>query len=183
MKIIYLDTETTGVDAKLHSLHQVSLIYEDTNTYEEWDYKIRPWANRVINDAALEKGQIKLDTIMKYPEQSEVFRSFKDLLNSKIDPYNKNDKAFLIGFNVGFDEQFIREWFNINNDSFYGSYFWTPSIDVMTLAANRLMLVRNTLPNFKLETVCDYFKIKASGQQHEGMNDTRMCRSLYKMVK
>jgi DNA polymerase III alpha subunit (gram-positive type) len=180
MKLLYLDTETTGVNPIDHSLHQVSMIYEDQIGTQEFDFKIKPYKD--IFSPALKKGEIYIETLNQYPDQRESFSEFLTTLDSLVDSRDPRDKLFLIGYNISFDEQFIRQWFHDNDNNFYGSYFWNPSIDVMTLAMNRLMFKRSLMPNFKLETVCQMFNIYNTGQQHEGMNDVIMTRKLHKVV-
>jgi len=182
MKLIFLDTETTGFDEKKNSLYQVGLIYEDFEKNLEFEIKLRPWDNREFNQESLDLVGLKIDDLMTLPHHTDQFQIFKKFLGSVIDPYNPRDKAFLIGYNIAFDERFLREWFRLNDDNYFGSWFWTPAIDVMDLAAFKLMMDRPNMENFKQSTVCKYLGIKQTGDIHEALNDVRMTRELFKLM-
>ena len=182
MKLIFLDTETTGFDENKNSLYQVGLIYEDFYKTLEFEIKLRPWDNREFNQESLDLVGLKIDDLMTLPHHTDQFQTFKAFLKSVIDPYNPKDKAFLIGYNIAFDEKFLREWFRLNEDDYFGSWFWTPAIDVMDLAGFKLMMDRPNMPNFKLPTVCKHLGIKQTGDIHEAMNDIRMTRELFKLM-
>jgi DNA polymerase III epsilon subunit-like protein len=61
---------------------------------------------------------------------------------------------------------------------------WTPSIDVMQIAAHKLMDKRGELllPNFKLQTVCKEFGIEDT-QWHDALADIKATIKLYKLLE
>ncbi|OPZ77962.1 MAG: exonuclease I [Alphaproteobacteria bacterium ADurb.Bin438] len=109
------------------------------------------------------------------------------MLNDYVYKWDKTDKFQFIGYNSRFDEDFLRQFFinNADNDkdkmygNGYGCYFYTPSLDVMQMAALKLMDNRKDLINFKLETVCNYFGITEENW-HDAKADIRATKKLFK---
>jgi DNA polymerase-3 subunit epsilon len=99
-----------------------------------------------------------------------------------VDKYNKKDKFFLIGYNIGFDDSFMREMWRRNKDVYYGSWFWWPPIDVAVLACHYLKGERHRLENFKLSTLAEYLNIKREGNAHDALSDIHITREIYKRV-
>jgi len=110
--------------------------------------------------------------------QRQLYLQTKGLLNKHIDPFNKLDKAFLIGYNTGFDEDFLRKLWLSNNDNYFNSWFWYPTIDVAVLAMDQLESRRHELVNFRLETVYE-FLFHESFQAHDALADIEATRRIY----
>ena len=82
----------------------------------------------------------------------EVYLEFVNMLSKYVDKYNKDDKFFLVGYNnASFDNSFLKAFFVQNGDSFFYSWFWVNSIDVMVLATQHLMMKRHLMKDFKQE--------------------------------
>jgi DNA polymerase-3 subunit epsilon len=163
MKLLFVDTETTGLDEKKNRIWQIGgSIRIDGKIVETFEY-----THKTL--------------------ESDLYVHFLKSIESKIDKYNSDDKFFLIAYNARFDENFIREMFLRNNNKFYGSYFYNPSICVMQMAATYFLKrpkIKRPI-NFKLSTVCDYFKIKVDNEKtHTAKYDAQITRSLYnKLIK
>ena len=57
----------------------------------------------------------------------------------------------MVGFNVHFDNQMLRQLFLRCGDTYFGSFFWSNPIDVMTMATQKLLEHRPFMENFQLE--------------------------------
>jgi len=69
-----------------------------------------------------------------------------------VDKFDKKDKLHLAGYNIGgFDIPFLRTFFLQNNDKYFGSWFWSDSLDVMVLASLYLKNKRSGMLNFSKE--------------------------------
>lgn len=186
MKLFFFDLETTGTNPGRHGIHQISGIIEiDGKVVEEFDIKVCPNPNALIEDKALEVGGVTKEQILSYQDMHEGYNQLVGILNKHIDRFNKKDKAFLVGYNnASFDNNFLRGFFLQNGDKYFGSYFWSNSIDVMVLASARLAEERQNLLNFKLSTVADYLGVKVDVDMlHDAMYDIYLTREVFKKVK
>jgi DNA polymerase-3 subunit epsilon len=187
MKLIYIDTETTGLDINKCAIIQISGYIISDEKEEEFNLLMKPFDGAIITEEALNIQGKNLKEINLYPDQKEIFIKFQSIISKYINKFDKNDKLFFIGYNSRFDSDMIRSWFRRNNDNYYGSWFWHPDIDVMILAASELMNIRNTLSNFKLSTIYKYifpndeeFKDESL---HDAMFDIKITRKLYEYLK
>ena len=82
-----------------------------------------------------------------------------------------------------FDNQFLRAWFLQNGDKYFGSYFWSNSIDVMVLATPYLASQRSQMENFKQGTVAKALGIEIDESRlHDALYDIQVCKSIYDIV-
>ncbi len=186
IKILFFDVETTGLDYKIHGIHQLSGMLEiDGQVVETFDFKIKPPKHLVVDTEALKVANVTIDDILKYPDEKEVYKQFIEMLAKYIDKYNKVDKAFLAGFNnAAFDNDFLRAFFIRNNDNYFGSWFWSGSLDVMVLANEYLKDVRSDLINFKLRTVAQYLLGSIDESKlHDATYDNELTRNIYQIIK
>lgn len=154
---MFIDIETSGLDPKIDSIVQLAYIYKE--------------GGNIVKTGDL-KGQ-------------DIYTKFTTDLNTLVDKYNKEDKMYFIAYNAGFDNEFVRNLFLKNNDKFFGSYFYSPHICVMQLAAYKFMRKGKRPESFKLSDVCKYFGIKVvEDKLHDGMYDITLTKKLYnKLVK
>lgn len=98
--------------------------------------------------------------------------------------YNKTDKFFLVGYNnASFDNQFLRGFFLQNGDNYFGSWFWSNSVDVMVLASQYLLAERPLMPNFKLSTVAAQLGVVVSEDKlHDALYDVDLTRDAYHIM-
>ena len=180
IKIIFIDTETGGVNANKSALIQLSGIIEvDGTEKEKFNFYIKPFKNSEVNEKALEvQGRIleELET-EKYIDESIIYKKFLEILDKYIDKYDKNDKFIVAGYNVKFDIDILRALFERNNNKFLFSYFNSSMLD--PLYSVRLLQVAGILPvleNNKLETWCKYFNIELKA--HDSLQDITATKKL-----
>lgn len=182
---IFYDLETTGVDVRKHGIHALAGIVEvDGEVVEEFDYKVQPNPKAQIAPEAMTVGGVTPEIIQVYPPMGEIFKEFTTLLNKYVNPYEPKSKAYLAGFNNrGFDDIFLRAWFDQNGNAFYNAYFWPDSLDVMVLAAQYLIERRPNMPSFKLKRVALELGIEVEQDKlHEAGYDVYLTREIYRIV-
>lgn len=185
MKLFYFDLETTGVMHWKNGIHQISGCIEiDGEVKEYFDFKVKPNPKAVIEDEALTIGGITREDLETYEEMGSVYKSLINLLSKYVDKYNKADKFHLVGYNnASFDNQFLRAFFVQNGDVYFGSWFWSSSVDVMVLAAQHLMNIRHQMIDFKLKTVASYMGLEVNNDNlHEATYDIDLTRNIYKLI-
>ena len=76
-KIIFIDTETGGVNPEKASLIQLSgIIRIDKKDVEKFNFYIKPFENSEVNEKALEVQGRTLDELKteKYIEEKEIYK-------------------------------------------------------------------------------------------------------------
>ena len=181
---IFFDVETTGLSSECAITQLSGVVEVDGEVAEEFNLLMAPHAGAEINPEALEVQGGTKEEIMSYPNPGAQFRKFRRLLEKYVDKFNPKDKIFLVGYNNRqFDDQVLRAWFNRNQDKFFGSYFWSNSLDVLVLAGEYLQRRRLRMPNFKLATVAKELGLVFSDEQfHDAMFDVRVTRAIYEIV-
>ena len=182
---IFYDVETTGTNPKQHSIHQLSGRVEvDGEIVEEFDFKVRPHPKAVIEKEAMTVCNKTSEQIMLYPEMGKVHKLFLSMLSKYVDKFEKTSKIHLIGFNNrGFDDEFLRMFFLLNDDKYFGSWFWSDTIDVICLASEYLQDRRSGMPSFKLKRVALELGLAVeSDELHDAMYDARTTRDIYRIV-
>ena len=185
IKLFFYDLETTGVKHWKNSIHQISgLIDIDNEVKEEFNFNVCPHEKAEIDEEALKIGGVTLEQIKAYPPMNVVHKNLIGILEKHVDKYNKHDKFHLVGFNnAPFDNQFFRAFFVQNGDDYFGSWFWSDTLDVMCLASNHLKERRSEMLNFKLKTVARELGIEVDEEKlHDSLYDIKLTREIYKKL-
>lgn len=186
MKLLFFDLETTGTNPGRNGIHQISgSIVIDGKHVQDFDFHVQPNPKAVIEDAALQVGGVTREQVLAYPPMEQVYKEFVAMLGKYVDKYDKKDKFFLVGYNnAAFDNQFLRGFFLQNGDNYFGSWFWSNSIDVMVLASAYLADRRADMENFKLSTVAKFLGVSVSDDSlHNALYDIELTRAVYEIVK
>ncbi len=185
MKLLFFDLETTGVNPGKNGIHQISgEIVINGKTMERFDFNVQPNPKCVIEEQALQVAGVTREQVMAYPPMDVVYRDFVSMLGKYVDKYNKTDKFFLVGYNnASFDNQFLRGFFLQNGDKYFGSWFWSNSIDVMVLASAHLAERRTEMENFKLATVANFLGVQVDENSlHDAYYDIYLTKAIYDIV-
>lgn len=185
MKLLFFDLETTGVNPGKNGIHQISGMIEiDGIEQERFDFKVQPNPKAIIEQEALDVAGVTLEEVQAYPPMGEVYSRFVSMLSKYVNKYDKTDKFFLVGYNnAAFDNQFLRGFFLQNGDSYFGSWFWANSIDVMVLASHHLASRRHEMVNFKLGTVAKFMGVDVDSESlHDAYYDIYLTREVYKLI-
>lgn len=190
MKYCYIDCETTGLDAKRHGIIQLAAIMEiDGEEVSRYSEKIRPAPSCAADADALKVSGNTVQMILGYKLESAAYHDFSEWLGESISKFDKSDKAFFCGYNSSFDNQFVREFFARNRDPYFGSWFWSGTIDVMAFALHHLASSRPEMENFKLGTVAEKIlgpdlvaEITATVGLHDAMTDIVLTREIFRKI-
>jgi len=179
MKNLFLDVETTGLKPDKHSIVQLAMIIDVNGQMKDkrvWN--IQPIPEREIEQKALEVTGLTLETLQTYTPYKEAMNEIILWLNNFINPYDKADRAYPIGYNVGFDMDFLRAYFETcgNMQSFWG-YIGHRRLDVLQWVYTLDYVGKLKLPNYKLGTVCDKYNV--SIKAHDPLSDILATRELF----
>lgn len=184
MKNLFIDIETTGTDKDKHGIIQIAGIVEiDGCIKKEFDLKVRPFEFQECEKAALALHGIKEEDLRKYPLPSNGYSVLVSILDQYVNKFDKVDKFFFVGYNATFDFDFLVHFFLNNNDRFYGSYFFWPTVDVAVLAGYLLRKEKHLLANSKLVTVAEYLGVVGNGEAHDAAYDIKLTYRIFKFLE
>lgn len=177
MKVMYFDVETTGLDSKENEIVQLGVIIEiEGKIKEERNFFLKPEKWDKVSPDALEVTGKTVEDLRKYPERRMAYHSFINLLGAYCDKYDRDDKFYPAGYNVNFDLDFLSEFFKSMKDPYLGSWLNWKQIDPLKILYFLEAKGEFMLPNYKLSTVCELFKIDIDA--HDAMSDIRATREL-----
>lgn len=194
LKVVFIDTETTGRDHKVNGLTQISgaidfITYNiDTKGFEvehkdSFNLLLKPFPEDRIEAEALEVQNVKIEDLSAPGRLSPniAYLQLYSLLAKYISPFDKSDKAFFVAYNASFDFEFLRTFWIKNNDKYFGSFFWFPYIDLMTIMAFMNLSSRDKLANSKLSTVMEsiYNETIVKDKLHDAEYDIELTRKLF----
>lgn len=179
----FYDLETTGVNYKQNAIIQLGAKIEiNDKVVEEIDLLIQPHPKAIIEPEALQVNGRTLEEIKNFPYNYETaYKELIRILSKYVDRFKRTEKMYLVGFNnKSFDDFFFRKLFELNNDSFFNSWFWSESIDAQTIAGQYLIGRRPYMTNFKLKTVAHEMGIEIDESRlHEAGYDIELTRMIY----
>lgn len=183
-RLIYIDTETTGLNANKHAIIQLAYIIEiEGQVKARGSFRINPFTYRKpreVDKNAMEVHKITEQVLRTYDDASETFEKFLALLNRYITP---QERLTFVAYNSQFDIKFVQAWFMDNgryND--YGYYFTWKDLDVFALT--KYMAYMQVLPPMKshtLSAMCEWLGLEFDG--HDAVADIEATRDLhYKLI-
>jgi len=181
----YIDIETGGLDPVASPLLQIAgIIEEGEKTLEKFNYHIKPFDGDQVDPKALVVNNLTQEEIENFESPNTIHDNLLLLWGKYVNCYDKRDKMFFIGYNShSFDMPFVREFFRKCGDKFFGSWFHYPSIDVMILAAYKMVDKRRWMPDFKLLTVADRLGIPVDKTRlHDAFYDIEITKKVYEKV-
>lgn len=183
-KILWIDTETTGLNPAKHGLRELAYILVIDGQVVEKDVlqiDTRTYKTFVeIDDKALELSNVTIEDFDNFDDSAYAFDKFSTLLEY-VDKEDKNDYFTLAGFNVKFDNDFLREWFYDNDaGAEFKNCFHYKVIDVFPLVITLKHLGLIDTENDKLKTVCEYFDIPIDA--HNALSDIEATKNLYELI-
>ena len=177
MKVLFVDTETTGLDSKLNDVIQVAFIIEiDGKVKEKANFIMQPFRYDTITKEALEVNGLTIKKLITFPKPQETYNQIVTLFDKYINKYDKQDKFSPAGHNVTFDRNMLNQFFLKNGNKYFGSYVDYHLIDTSSLLYLLRYAGKLELESYKLETASKHFKIPL--QAHNAMSDIEATREL-----
>lgn len=179
MKIVYVDTETTGLDYEKCSIIELAAIIEiDGEIKNVFNFKMKPFNNAMICLESLKINKYSLSEIETFGDQQIAIEAFNSVL--KLYMADNDDKFVFAAYNANFDFNFVRSAFNRYN-LHISNVFFTPYVDIMQVAMLKLMGERNKVGKFNLSSVAKYLGIEFDSQQlHSATEDAKIARKIFK---
>ena len=186
-KFCFLDLETTGINPARHGIIQIGGIIcaEEAGSLldlEEFSLDVAPFPQDLIEDEALQVSGVTREQLKGFMAPHVAHKTLTTLFEKHCNKYDRADKMLFVGFNAPFDYGFLRRWFEKAGDKYFGSWFWHPAVDVMSLAMLKLAPSRHEMPDFKLTTVTAKLGISLV-QAHQALADARAAKAIFELVR
>jgi len=175
-RIVWIDVETTGLNCKEDKIIELAALYENGKEKSVFHTYILPAEKPTDFTVIEELTGITWEYLEKNGIASaEAYSKFSDWLGERINKYDKKDKAIFAAYNAKFDNDFMREFFKHNFDNYFGSWFYSASLDIMGTAVLCVKLGLIPAPeNFKNSTICQSFGIEH--KLHSAIEDIKASR-------
>lgn len=175
MKILFVDTETTGLSAKpgANELVQIGChLTTGRGIIESISIKSQPTNWHRVDQKALEVTHLTKDILRSYPTPKESFDKFYAFITPHFDGKNK---IHIGGQNVKFDIRFTELWWNTwkNPDqlAFTDIFNVVDCYELQDLTKELKKLGILVVDNVKLGTVANALMISPEGELHNAMTD------------
>jgi DNA polymerase III subunit epsilon len=184
IKKLYYSLLTTGTDPDKNGIYHIGAIIEiDGEVKQRINIRCKPTSKVNIDKEFIMSRGMSMEKFKEFPGSKAGYVAFTDMLSLFIDKFNKEDKFFLIGYNNRLmHDRFLKAFFKAHGDDYFGSYFWSNTIDTMSLASMRLMEARPRMANFKLSTVAPKFGITTSATTYDALYDASLIKALYPLL-
>lgn len=180
MKLLWLDTETTGLNKDKCDITQIAgIVIIDGEEKERFNFHCQPvnWEN--IEPVALEKTNMTVEKLKTFPMPQEVYTNFVAVLDKYIDKYNKEDKFYMAGHNVQFDFEFVRTLFKKMGSDYFGSYFFYKTVDLMAFSTILHTAGLINLTSWSLESIAKYLEVPFDSNLHDAAVDIDLTRKCF----
>lgn len=181
-KIIFIDTETSGLEVDRVGIIQLSAIVEiDGEIVATFNQCCKPFDGASITEEALTVTNKTIKELNSFQHERDMYKQFVEFLDEYVDKYDKQDKFIVAGYSVQFDIDILHNFFKRNNNNYLFSYIRGMHLDVFKvipfLQDCGLLPV---LDNNKLSTWCNHFGIPIKA--HDSLEDINATRKLHKIL-
>jgi DNA polymerase III epsilon subunit-like protein len=172
-----LDVETTGLDPEKNGVIQIGALIEmDSKFVESFTQEVRTFSADEVSEKALAISGKTEDAIAGFLDPTIAYKIFVGVLGRYVDKYNPADKFTLAGYNVKFDCDFMKAWFEKCGDKYWFSYVTPPFLDPLPVMTFLKLCGLIQIENVKLTTVCEFFGIDLDA--HDALSDVKATRGL-----
>jgi len=179
MKILWYDTETTGLTEN-SAMFQISGVIEiDGEVKEEFDIFCHPHEGADISEQALEVTGMSREELDGFQSPKKAYDELVEIFSKYIDKFDREDKFIIAGQNVKFDIDVLNRFFKRNNDNYLGSFLnYKQVFDTLSVyTALEIADVVPKLENHKLETICKIMGVELSNA-HNSLADIKATKEV-----
>lgn len=179
MKLLFIDTETGGLDEFKHSLLTIGLVYwEDGKVLDTKEIFISKEKYSYVQ-AALDVNKIDLDQLRK--EGVSEIDAIKEIESFCEKNFGKN-KVTICGHNTAFDVNFIRELYRRNKES-YTSRFNYRFLDTACILKFLYIKGKFKMDISTSDKAFEYFKIEVEeNKRHTALGDAEATAKLFTLL-
>ncbi|MGL6064655.1 MAG: 3'-5' exonuclease [Fusobacteriaceae bacterium] len=175
-KILYLDTETTGITDNAAIVQISGIVRIGKEVKEEFNFYIKPHKGADITDEALAIQKRTLEEINAFPDGKTAYTQLIEIFDKYIDKFDKNDKFILAGYNVDFDARMLNNFFKLHKNKYMYGYIGQKLDPLFLIPWLQISKKIPILENNKLGTWCNHFNIEL--EAHDSLEDIRATAKL-----
>lgn len=182
-RLVFIDTETTGLDPAQHDLWQLSMIITDEagNIIETENIFAKPNSIENATEQALKVAQIKRQALENLPNRRDAHRKFTEALIRIC--AESGGKAVWVGYNNKFDIQFIDKFCKEFDFGFnLWDYFSFIPIDMLQVSMMLKTMGFINTDTLRLEWVFKGFGL-GTDTAHDAVADANAVRVLYQWLR
>ena len=183
MKILWFDTETSGLCPKANGLLTMSGWVEiDGERKEDFDFKMKPFPHQVITDEALKCNGLTREQIATFPDPLETHKQIQALfaryVNSRQYPKPDFYKFIPAGYNVQFDINMLDEFYKNCKDTYLWGSLDYHKLDVMALVCAAAIKRQITPKGLRLVAAAENLEI-AMANAHDARCDIETTKKVF----
>ena len=173
MKILFVDTETTGLSNTDNDVIQIGLVLRvDTKIVDELDVKCQPVNWDKISSFALQVNNTTIDQLKTYPSPKDAWRKVYRFLYQHF-----HETTYIFGGqNTPFDWGFMKNWWDKHKDAnapTWESFFKINQLDLQSISKSFREHKLINVPNIKLGTILEALNVKPEGKLHNALTDIK----------
>jgi DNA polymerase III subunit epsilon len=174
MNILFLDTETSGLDPKVHGILQIAAeFHQDGKLIKSFNEKCNTNI-KTIDLGALKVNKVAFGSIKNLTPNEVVLKLFVDFILGL--PAN----TIIAGHNVSFDINFLKEWLTVNGVTGWGSIFSHRVLDTYPLAAYLKEIGAIKTDKLHLENIAEALNIAVNKSDlHSAQYDVELTAKIY----
>jgi DNA polymerase-3 subunit epsilon len=176
--------ETSGVDPVKNGILTLDYKVEIDGEIKAKGKILNNPVGKLIEDGALQVNGLKREQIAGFQLPAANYAVISGVLNQFVDKYDTSDKFYAGGYNVGFDVNFLRQFFLDNGDKYFGSFFFFSYIDPSALIP--FLRYKGMFPDYparqRLCDVAEYFGVINKEQLHDSEADLKMTMDVCDVV-
>lgn len=174
--ILWVDTETGGLDVVKDAIVQVAALVTDTSgkIARELSLEIKPWPSLFVSSGALAVQKRTYEILTEFPhEEPDVLDIF--------DKFTETSSVQFAGYNCSFDLGFMHHLYTRHGRM--PPYVFEDKdepLDVLKMAWR--LIPKTKIKNHKLATVAEYFGLDTEGA-HEALWDIKTTLQIWLKLK
>jgi DNA polymerase III alpha subunit (gram-positive type) len=181
-KLIYIDTETTGLSKISNGIIQLAYIIEiDGKVVKRGQFKVNPFSYkrpRRVTEKALEVNGYKVEDFKGFMEASDAAYEFYAVMEKYIDRWDNKDKFIFVGYNSSFDTGFVQELMKESARGEYHQFISYKDLDVFALVKYLSYVGKfDTGPSQSLVSACKAIGLELDA--HDAVADIEATRDLH----
>jgi DNA polymerase-3 subunit epsilon len=187
MKVLWFDTETTGLDPVKNDIIQMAgIITVDGKVTASINFRCAPPEGGEISLEALKTNGYTAEEIKLWPSPAKTFYELIKIFDTYIDKFDKSDKLVIAGHNVAFDKSMLEAMAKKYSFDYLFSYIDYTTLDTAQVAMICRILGKGNLPKSnKLGDLCKHFgiELKAHDAWEDIVATRKLCGKLLGVIK
>jgi len=172
---LYLDLETTGLDANKHGVCEISAFFDSPEKELIFSEIIKPFKDDVIDPIAMEYNGVDFSNGLDPIVAMEKFVDFLSENRKSVE-----EKFQFVGFNHSFDRRFLKSFFAKCGwqEETFDAWFSPKEYDIDVFKIAKKKVKKELVENYKQTTLLKHFNIDIDMNLSKGLRDILATKEL-----